>query len=152
MENEKQYITVAEYAERMNVSKQTVYNQLKKDLKDYLIVVEGKKCIKTEVFNLFQSNLNQKFEKDFQDFQPKFETVETILKAQIEDKDRLIERLLEQADTLQAQNADLIEQIGKLTEIINNSQVLLAVEKNRYIEQETQKKEKKGILRLFRKK
>lgn len=152
MENEKQYITVAEYAKRMNVSKQTVYNQLKKDLKDYLIVVEGKKCIKTEVFNLFQSNLNQKFETNFQDFQPKLETVETILKAQLEDKDRLIERLLEQADTLQAQNADLIEQIGKLTEIINNSQVLLAVEKNRYIEQETQKKEKKGIFRLFRKK
>ena len=152
MENEKQYITVAEYAKRMNVSKQTVYNQLKKDLKDYLIVVEGKKCIKTEVFNLFQSNLNQKFETNFQDFQPKLETVETILKAQLEDKDRLIERLLEQADTLQAQNADLIEQIGKLTEIINNSQVLLAVEKNRSIEQETQKKEKKGIFRLFRKK
>ena len=148
----KEYITVAEYAEIRGISKQTVYNQLKKDLKDYLIVVEGKKCIKTEAFNLFQSNLNQKFETNFQDFQPKFETVETILKAQIEDKDRLIERLLEQADTLQAQNADLIEQIGKLTEIINHSQVLLAVEKNHYIEQETQKKEKKGILRLFRKK
>lgn len=148
----KEYLTVAEYAEIKGISKQTVYNQLKKDLKDYLIVVEGKKCIKTEVFNLFQSNLNQKFEKDFQDFQPKFETVESILKAQIEDKDRLIERLLEQADTLQAQNANLTEQIGKLTELLNNSQVLLAVEKNRYIEQETQKKEKKGILRLFRKK
>ena len=148
----KEYLTVAEYAEIKGISKQTVYNQLKKDLKDYLIVVEGKKCIKTEVFNLFQSNLNQKFEKDFQDFQPKFETVETILKAQIEDKDRLIERLLEQADTLQAQNANLTEQIGKLTELLNNSQVLLAVEKNRYIEQETQKKEKKGIFRLFRKK
>lgn len=152
MENEKAYITIAEYAERMNVSKQTVYNRLKKDLKEFLIVIDGKKCLKSEAFNLFQSNLNQKFEKDFQDFQPKFETVETILKAQIEDKDRLIGRLLEQADTLQAQNADLIEQIGKLTEIINNSQVLLAVEKNRYIEQETQKKEKKGIFRLFRKK
>ena len=149
MENEKAYITIAEYAEHMNVSKQTVYNRLKKDLKEFLIVIDGKKCLKSEVFKLSKSSSNPKIETDFQDFQPK---IETILKAQIEDKDRLIERLLEQADTLQAQNADLIEQIGKLTEIINNSQVLLAVEKNRYIEQETQKKEKKGILRLFRKK
>ena len=38
MENEKAYITIAEYAERMNVSKQTVYNRLKKDLKEFLIV------------------------------------------------------------------------------------------------------------------
>ena len=149
MENEKAYITIAEYAEHMNVSKQTVYNRLKKDLKEFLIVIDGKKCLKSEVFKLSKSSSNPKIETDFQDFQPK---IETILKAQIEDKDRLIERLLEQADTLQAQNADLIEQIGKLTEIINNSQVLLAVEKNRYIEQETQKKEKKGIFRLFRKK
>jgi hypothetical protein len=148
----KEYFTVAEYAEIKGISKQTVYNQLKKDLKDYLIVIEGKKCIKSDVFNQVQSSSNPKIETDFQDFQPKFETVETILKAQIEDKDRLIERLLEQADTLQAQNANLTEQIGKLTELLNNSQVLLAVEKNRYIEQETQKKEKKGIFRLFRKK
>ena len=145
----KEYLTVAEYAEIKGISKQTVYNQLKKDLKDYLIVIEGKKCIKSDVFNLFHSSSNPKIETDFQDFQPK---IETILKAQIEDKDRLIERLLEQADTLQAQNASLTEQIGKLTELLNNSQVLLAVEKNRYIEQETQKKEKKGIFRLFRKK
>ena len=149
MENEKAYITIAEYAERMNVSKQTVYNRLKKDLKEFLIVIDGKKCLKSEVFKLSKSSSNPKIETDFQDFQPK---IETILKAQIEDKDRLIERLLEQADTLQAQNASLTEQIGKLTELLNNSQVLLAVEKNRYIEQETQKKEKKGILRLFRKK
>lgn len=148
----KEYFTVAEYAEIKGISKQTVYNQLKKDLKDYLIVIEGKKCIKSDVFNQVQSSSNPKIETDFQDFQPKIETLETILKAQIEDKDRLIERLLEQADTLQAQNANLTEQIGKLTELLNNSQVLLAVEKNRYIEQETQKKEKKGILRLFRKK
>lgn len=149
MENEKAYITIAEYAEHMNVSKQTVYNRLKKDLKEFLIVIDGKKCLKSEVFKLSKSSSNPKIETDFQDFQPK---IETILKAQIEDKDRLIERLLEQADTLQAQNASLTEQIGKLTELLNNSQVLLAVEKNRYIEQETQKKEKKGILRLFRKK
>ena len=149
MENEKAYITIAEYAEHMNVSKQTVYNRLKKDLKEFLIVIDGKKCLKSEVFKLSKSSSNPKIETDFQDFQPK---IETILKAQIEDKDRLIERLLEQADTLQAQNASLTEQIGKLTELLNNSQVLLAVQKNRYIEQETQKKEKKGILRLFRKK
>ena len=149
MENEKAYITIAEYAEHMNVSKQTVYNRLKKDLKEFLIVIDGKKCLKSEVFKLSKSSSNPKIETDFQDFQPK---IETILKAQIEDKDRLIERLLEQADTLQAQNASLTEQIGKLTELLNNSQVLLAVEKNRYIEQETQKKEKKGIFRLFRKK
>jgi hypothetical protein len=148
----KEYFTVAEYAEIKGISKQTVYNQLKKDLKDYLIVIEGKKCIKSDVFNQVQSSSNPKIETDFQDFQPKIETLETILKAQIEDKDRLIERLLEQVDTLQAQNANLTEQIGKLTELLNNSQVLLAVEKNRYIEQETQKKEKKGIFRLFRKK
>ena len=41
--NEQEYLTIAEFAKRVKVSKQAVYQQLDKKLKPYLIVIDGKK-------------------------------------------------------------------------------------------------------------
>ena len=43
MMNEKEYITVSEYAEIKGISQQAVYKQLKNKLKPFLIMVESKK-------------------------------------------------------------------------------------------------------------
>ena len=46
----KRYITVAEYCEYINKSKQAIYPKLEKSLKPYVIEIDGKKYIDSVVF------------------------------------------------------------------------------------------------------
>lgn len=135
----EKYISVLEYSQIMGISKQAVYKQLKGKLKDFYIVVDGKKYIDKAVLNLADNQPTTNFSTNRQPtFQPFWES-------QLAEKDKQIESLLKQIETLQEQN-------GKLTDLLANSQTLLAVEKKLYIEQETSgKHEKKGILRIFKK-
>lgn len=50
MEN-KEFLSIAEYAKIKGVSVQAVYKQLNNSLKPYLIIVEGKKKLKSTVLN-----------------------------------------------------------------------------------------------------
>lgn len=161
MSNEN-YLTVAEYAAAKHITKQAVYKQLNNKLKEFLVVVDGKKFIskaalegdEEPTFNRVEQPVEQQLNNQIQPF----------LESQIEEKDRTIERLLLQIEKLQEQN-------GRLTELLHNSQVLLAAEKKLYLEQEanreaeqqsadiehetilhTERKEKRGIWGLFRKK
>ena len=45
MNPDKEYISIAEFAEQAGVSKQAVYQRLNKSLKAYVKVVDGKKSI-----------------------------------------------------------------------------------------------------------
>ena len=155
--SEKTYISVSEYAKIKGVSPQAVYKQLNNKLKEFVILVEGKKRLKIEVLNeVEQQKLNeveqpiqQPFEQQFNNFyQPFFEK-------QIEEKDKTIESLLKQIDSLQEQNS-------RLTELLYNEQCLVAAaqqEKKLYIEQETtgtteqeEPKEKKGFFSWLKRK
>ena len=144
--NEKKYITVSQYAKIKGISNQAVYKQLNNKLKEFVILVDNKKCLKIEVLNEVEQarlkEVEQPIEQQFNNhFQPFFEK-------QIEEKDKTIESLLKQIEQLQIQN-------GRLTDTINNFQYLLAAEQKIYIEQgqppqdtkEEQKptKEKKGF-------
>lgn len=134
--NEKEYITIKEYATAKNISVQAVYKQLTTRLKDFLIEVEGRKCLKIEVLSV---EVDNHVDNEFNDFQPNYSTdLIEILKSQITEKDKQITTLLLQIEQLQIQNANL-------TEIIKGHQVLLAMNT-------ANKKEKKGIFRLFQKK
>ena len=134
--NEKEYITIKEYATAKNISVQAVYKQLTTRLKDFLIEVEGRKCLKIEVLSV---EVDNQVDNEFNDFQPNYSTdLIEILKIQITEKDKQITTLLSQIEQLQIQNANL-------TEIIKGHQVLLAMNT-------ANKKEKKGIFRLFQKK
>jgi hypothetical protein len=152
--NDKKYISVSQYAKIKGISQQAVYKQLKNKLKDFLIVVEGKKCLKIEVLNEVQQQSLNEVQQPIQ--QPFNNPIQPFLQQQIEEKDKTIESLLRQVETLQEQN-------GKLTELLHNSQCLLAAEKKLYIEQETKQenketistaepKERKGFLSLFKRK
>lgn len=49
--NEQEYIGISEFAKRVNVSKQAVYQQLDKKLKPYLIVENGTKKLNTRAIS-----------------------------------------------------------------------------------------------------
>lgn len=143
MKNEN-YITVSQYAAAKGITKQAVYKRLNNSLKQFLIVVDGKKYIdraalgeeEKQKLNEVEQPLEQPFNNHFQ----------PLLESQIAEKDKVIESLLRQIENLQEQNS-------KLTDLLRNEQVLLAAEKKLYLEQETATtKEKKGIFGIFRKK
>lgn len=143
MTNES-YITVSEYAALKGISKQAVYKQLNNNLQPFLIVVNGRKYIDRAALTEVE---NQKLKEGEQPFnQPFNNQSQPFLESQIAEKDKVIESLLRQIESLQEQNS-------KLTDLLRNEQVLLAAEKKLYLEQETATtKEKKGIFGIFRKK
>lgn len=154
MSNEK-YLTVAEYAAAKHITKQAVYKQLNKGLKQFLVVVDGQKFIdKAALGDSVETELN-KGEQPFE--QPLNNQIQPFLQAQIEEKDRTINSLLRQIESLTQQNE-------RLTDLLHNSQVLLAAEKQQQMitaqaeseeqteEQTEEPQEKRSIFSLFRKK
>ena len=115
----KEYLTVAEYAEIKGISKQAVYKQLNNKLNNYVETVEGKKCLKISILEETIQPDSTKVEQPIQPF----------LEAQIKEKDKTIDSLLRQTEALQEQNT-------RLTELLHNSQVLLAVEKQALIQEQ----------------
>lgn len=155
MLNNKEYITISEYAEIKGISKQAVYKQLNNKLKPFLIMVESKKCLKIEVLNeVEKQSLNQVKQPVEQQFN---NPIQPVLMAELEEKNKIIESLLRQVESLTEQN-------GKLTELLNNSQYLLAAEQKHSlsIEQETTAtapaeteqptEKKKGLFSFFKRK
>ena len=154
MENEKQYITVAEYAEIKGISKQAVYKQLNNKLKDYVEIVENKKCLKISVL---EENIQPHSTNVEQPIQPVSTEVEQpiqpVWEAQLKEKDKTIDSLLRQIEALQKQN-------DRLTDLLQNSQMLLAVEKQQLISAQEaktedtaepiQQKPKKKLFDIFR--
>ena len=62
----EQYITVSEFSKRANVSKQYVYQQLDKKLKEFVKVVDNKKMLNIKGLELFnQVENSQVVEQDF---------------------------------------------------------------------------------------
>lgn len=151
----KEYITIAEYAEIKGISKQAVYKQLNNKLKPFLIVVESKKHLKIEVLNeVEKQSLNQVKQPNEQPFNNQ---IQPVLMAELEEKNKTIESLLRQVESLTEQNS-------KLTELLHNSQYLLAAEQKHKlsIEQETTAtapaeeeqptEKKKGLFSFFKRK
>ena len=155
---DQEKITIADYAKIKGISKQAVYQKLKKSLKDFLIVEQGQKYISIKALSekdlkkveqVEQDNFN-KVEQGFST--PKIDTAEIdFLRHQIEEKDKQIEMLMEQAKSLSEQNL-------RLSELLKNDQFLLATEQaNRntnFVEEnkETKQNKKGGFFSLFRKK
>lgn len=152
--SEKEYISVSQYAKVKGISKQAVYKQLNGKLKEFVIVVDGKKCLSLSALTEEErQKLNQVEQKVEQQL---FNEIQLLLEEQIAEKDKLIQSLLGQIESLQKQNDTLTENIQKqndtLTELLRNSQVLLAVEKKEQLIESTEEhKKKRGIFGIFRK-
>lgn len=145
---EKKFISVSEYATIKGISKQAVYKQLNNKLKEFVVMVENKKLLDiavltAEELNQVEQLLNQPLN---QVEQPADNHLLLLLEKQIEEKDNTIKSLLAQIESLQEQN-------GKLTDLLNNSQILLGMEKKQQLlEQDNQKPTRKSIFNIFKKK
>ena len=99
------YITVAEFSKRANISKQRVYQLLNKSLKEFVKVVDGKKVIDIKGLELFKDNennstLEQAFEQDLN--KTLIDTLNTtieLLNKQLAEKDKQIAALTEIVQT-----------------------------------------------------
>lgn len=150
----KEYLTVAEYAEIKGISKQAVYKQLNNKLNNYVETVEGKKCLKISILEENIQPYSTKVEQPIQPVSTKVEQpIQPFLEAQIKEKDKTIDSLLRQIEALQKQN-------DRLTDLLQNNQMLLAVEKQQLISAQEaktedtaepiQQKPKKKLFDIFR--
>ena len=150
MEEEKKYISVAEYAEMFGISTQAVYKRMNTHLQPFVVVIAKKKYIDISALELEpQPATEQPCNQPNQPTnQPRNQPLQPILEQELAEKNKQIESLLRQIDVLTQQNSNL-------TELLRNSQVLLAAEKKILIEQPQSQEQpkKKGIFsRLFGKK
>ncbi len=148
---EKELYTIAEYAEARRISKQAVYQQLNKKLKPFVKVIDGKKYLTRDAFQVVDST---EVEKGFSSFQPDSSAVEKAVepyKKQVEEKEKIIADLLERLAKEQEQTQRITALLEREQEINRNSQILLlnAQKKNELPEEP---KKKKGIFALFSKK
>lgn len=147
----REYLTVSEYAEIKGISKQAVYQQLNKQLKDFLILVNGKKCVNISILTADELKKFKEIEQEVEQPVDKVEQVElnqfqALWESQLAEKDKVIESLLKQNEALQEQNT-------RLTELLHNSQVLLAAEKQLLIQEPIRTEETKTswFKRFFKK-
>jgi len=116
-------ISISDYAALKGISKQAVYKQLNNRLKPFLIEVDNRKYISVKALSQEEQTKLKGVEQPSQPFQPQVEQPSqpspTFFEQQIAEKDKQIESLLRQIETLQGQNT-------QLTSLLQNSQVLLA--------------------------
>lgn len=141
METNNEYLTIAEFANLIGVSKQAVYKRLKdNEISKYCKVIDGKQCIAQEAMSLFgvaQPAKRQKQEHTVPGAEEtRVENVDFLLE-QIREKDALIlnqqstiERQVVQLKELQThimeQSTTLAKMLDKQMKLQENYQILIA--------------------------
>lgn len=107
MEKE-QYITVSEFSKRANVTRQYVYQQLDKKLKEFVKVVDNKKMLNIKGLELFIQEENS-------------QVVEQVFSQQLNNQ---VDSLNKQIESLQNQLKAKDEQIKDLSTMVKQEQAL----------------------------
>lgn len=116
----EQYITVSEFSKRANVTRQYVYQQLDKKLKEFVKVVDNKKMLNIKALELFTQ------EEDCKVVEQQFSQQ---LNNQVDSLNRQIESLLEQLKVKDEQIRELNKSVSKTQELLSQEQSLhLAVQ------------------------
>lgn len=110
----KEYITVAEFANRAKISKQRVYQLLNKRLKPFVQVVDGKKMLNIKGLEDFN------IKEDCSNFQESCSSVEQEIK---QDKSATLDLLKTTIEILQKQLDEKDKQIQSLTEALRTEQL-----------------------------
>lgn len=125
--NTNKYYSVAETAEKLQISKQAVYKRLTTDLKTSLIVLDGKRYIKADVIDsLVNSKVESngfKFVKPNEQKEVEKELIQA-LKSHIESLEKQNEWLNNQVERLQYALAMEQERVRELTLLPQNKQVV----------------------------
>lgn len=111
---EKEYLSVKEYAEIKGCSTQYVYRILQTKLQPYVIVVEGKKCLKIEVLD--REETNQPTNSTNQTNQVANEGFKSSSSSNFEEMKRINERNENLIDDLRAQLKEKDAQLSQLNE------------------------------------
>ena len=126
---EKDYLTVKEYATLKGCSTQYVYKLLQTKLNDYVVVVNGKKCLKisvldegvesvatkvanqvdNQVVNQVANNSTSDFEIELKRINERNENIIDELRAEIKEKDLQIKEMNEKIISLFETNQRLLE-------------------------------------------
>lgn len=141
---DKEYYTVNEVSEILNISKQAVYQRIKTDLSKYVINSENKvKLLNKDILNEF-NKVDKEVNKDIEI---------AVLKEKLNSKEELINSLTTQLnlfnEILNQQNEERRETNNKLLQLIEqnnelnkNNQILIAQLQENYKEiKETEKEE-----------
>lgn len=138
MNPDKEYISIAEFAEQAGVSKQAVYQRLNKSLKAYVKVVDGKKSIDIRALeDLYGKDGCSRLE---QVFQGKIQGVEQGVEEEKEGQliNKLIDTLQEELKHKDEQLAEKDRQIKELHNLLDQQQQLAAMDRKKVIELEDQ--------------
>lgn len=120
--NEQEYIGISEFAKRVNVSKQAVYQQLNKKLKAYLIIENGTKKLNTRaILEVYGKTENQENSKEVgQDLTKalidSLTNQLTEKDKQLNEKDRQISELHKLMATTQMQLTEATYRLQELTD------------------------------------
>lgn len=125
---EKEYLTISDFASAVGVTPQAVYNRLGKDLSPFVKVIQGRKHLSIDAKELFKSSTSVEKADDSR-------TLDFLL-LQLEEKDRqlnqqqaTIEGQSEQIRELQShimdQSKDLTDLLRKQNQLQENYQILL---------------------------
>lgn len=131
-DEKREYITIAEFAERAGVSKQAVYQRLNKGLKEYSRVVDGVKMLDLRALEeLYGKELGQGIEQE----------IDKDSKANGQENQDVIKALLEQLNVKDQQIADLNARLADEQRNHGRTQLLLIEREHQLQMIEDQRKE-----------
>lgn len=121
MESVKDYLTIAEYSERAGITKQAVYKQLDGKLKQYLRMVDGKKCLDISVLEIVPTADDSTEENKLIIF----------FRNELDNKNKEIEQLQSEKTRLFNEVERLHDEITMQQQLLNQEQQLHAQTYNR---------------------
>ena len=129
-----EYLSIADFADTAGVSKQAVYKRLDKDLKPYLKIIDGRKCLEVSAIELFQTTPGLSTQSSTVETTKDKQSINYLM-LQLQEKDRL---LAQQQDTIKAHIIDLskaqTEILRKQSQLQENFQILLGQQQKQLAE------------------
>ena len=141
--NDKEYLTVKEFAETAGITQQAVYKQLKHRLSRFATKVNGQQVISRKALEEFYSDdeLCNFSTESLTTFNPNSTQNNPVEQPKNETTDRMNEQLItmlqNELEQKNKQIADLNERLAESNKLINQEQQLRLFEQNKYLELET---------------
>ena len=156
MKNE--YLTIAEFAETVGVSKQAIYQQLNKKLKGFVQVVDGKKCVEKTALALYVINdVEQEVEQGVMTDLPTIDEIYAMVEEFYNEKlctemQARIDQLEEDKRQLYIQLERKDKQLEEKERTLQQAQTLhLGTQTGNLLEEDTQAGRKGLFKRIFKK-
>ena len=145
MSQNNQYISVAEFSKRANISKQRVYQLLNKTLKEFVKEVDGVKMLDIRALERYKSkeNISTLEQENNQDLNKTLIDTIELLQEQL----KTLNKQLEEKDN---QINNLLNQLAEQTKLVSQAQSLHYNQQQERV-QLIDSKEKKSLWKRFKK-